>query len=158
MKGDINVAKSVFAGSLEKEAKVTVDRATVTCMMGGDTQVALGTAFGPSAEVLIRHSNVRLDAQSNNAALVGAWEGRTDFRIDTAMVRIEGRGKNVFAYGGDTEDIDAEFIDPDLRIHLRNNSGRDSLVQDGRIHMFNGRQEIEVNGSRIERAAEIRDY
>ncbi len=158
MKGDINVAKSVFAGSLEKEAKVTVDRATVTCMMGGDTQVALGSTFGSAADVQIRHSNVRLDAQANNAALVGVWEGRTDFRIDTAMVRIEGRGKNVYAFGGNTEDTDAEFIDADLRIRLRNNSGKDSLVQDGRIHVFNGRQEIEVNGTQIERAVEIRDY
>ena len=158
MRGDINVAKAVFAGSLEQEAKVTVDRATITCMMGGDTQVALGTAFGPAADVLIRHSNARLDVQANNSAVVGAWNGRTEFRIDTAMVRMEARGKNVFAFGGNTEDTDAEFLDGDLRIRLRNTSGKDTLASADRVRMINGRQEIEVNGTQIERAVEIRDY
>ena len=146
------------AGREEQEAKVTVDRATITCMMGGDTQVALGTTFGPAADVLIRHSNARLDVQANNSAVVGAWNGRTEFRIDTAMVRMEARGKNVFAFGGNTEDTDAEFLDGDLRIRLRNNSGKDTLASADRVRMINGRQEIEVNGTQIERAVEIRDY
>ncbi len=158
MKGDINVAKAVFAGSLEQEAKVTVDRATVTCMMGGDTQVALGTVFGSRADVEIRHSNVRLDLQADHAATVGAWKGKTDFHIDTAMVRMEGHGKNIYAFGGDTEDTDAEFVNADLRIRLRNIGGRDTLASGDRVRLINGRQEIEVNGTQIERAVEIRDY
>ena len=158
MKGDVNVAKSVFAGSYERGAKVTVDRATVTCLMGGNIQAVLGTAFGPAAEVLIRHANVRLDLQADMAAVVGAVDGRTEFRIDTAMVRLEGRGKNVYAIGGTKEDTDAELLDADLRIRLRNNNGKDTLTSDDRIRMVGGRQDIEVNGKQIERAVELRDY
>ena len=158
MKGDINSARAVFAGSFEQEAKVTVDRATVTCMMGGDIQVALGTIFGPAAEVLIRHANSRLDLQADNATVVGARNGKTDFRVDTAMVRIEGSGKDAYAFGGDNEDTDAEILNADFRVRLRNNSGKDSLVQEDRIRITNGRQEIIVNGKTIERKVEILDY
>ena len=158
MKGDINSARAVFVGSFEQEAKVTVDRATVTCMMGGDIQVALGTIFGPAAEVLIRHANSRLDLQADNATVVGARNGKTDFRVDTAMVRIEGSGKDAYAFGGDNEDTDAEILNADFRVRLRNNSGKDSLVQEDRIRITNGRQEIIVNGKTIERKVEILDY
>ena len=158
MKGDINVGNAVFAGSLKNEAKVKVDRSTVNAITSGGLQVAFGTLEGPAADVMIRHANVRVDMRSENSTAIGALKGRTMFRTDSALARLTLTGRNAYAFGGDNEDTDADLVEADLRIRLRNNSGKDTLAQPGRIRLVNGRQDVLVNDREIVREMIREDF
>ena len=158
MKGDINVGNVVFAGSLERDAKVKVDRSTVTVVMSGGVQAAFGTLSGATADVMIRHANVSVDMRSDNSTAMGALNGRTMFRTDSALIRVTMSGRIAYAYGGDNEDTDADLVEADLRICLRNNSGKETRALPERIRLTNGRQDVKVNDREIVRDVIRQDY
>ena len=80
------------------------------------------------------------------------------FRTDSALARLTLTGRNAYAFGGDNEDTDADLVEADLRIRVRNNSGKDTLAQPGRIRLVNGRQDVLVNDREIVREMIREDF
>ena len=148
---ELSVSKGVGIGSLTKDALVRVEKTSVK--INGDAKefVGMGTLGGEVGEVFITDSYAEFNIRSENSTCMGAYNASSKIDIEIASLRAESVGKEALIFGGINGDTEVSLISVDTRIELHNAIGKDSMIEDDKFKIVNGKFKVMVNGERIER-------
>ncbi len=146
---ELSLANGVAIGSVGGSCKVSFYYASAKLFLAGRELVAIGTLSGRSAEVHICDASTVLDVRGLRCSGIAALEGRTDFTIERAGIRIVAGGQKVLALGGLTYDSSLLLDNADTNIRLETTLDAGKCFDESRLNIIKGRCVINVNGEDI---------
>jgi hypothetical protein len=143
---DIALAKGVGNGSVTGNCRLHFRLASTNIYMAGSTLVGIGTIRGKQADVHIHDASTAFNIRGERCCAIAALDGRTDFLIERAGLRITSGGRGALALGGLTNENNIELNSADTNIMLETTLDTDRYINKENLKIVSGRCLIEVNG------------
>jgi hypothetical protein len=136
----------VGIGSVTGNCRLHFRLASANIHMAGSTLVGIGTIRGKQADVHIHDASTAFNIRGERCCAIAALDGRTDFLIERAGLRITSGGRSALALGGLTNENNIELNSADTNIKLETTLDTDRYIKKENLKIVSGRCLIEVNG------------
>ena len=151
IEAEFSTSTGVFIGSVENDARISVEKSSVNFSTHGKYLTAIGTLNGSSASISTEQVSIVMNVLADKSTCFGALNGHTDIDFTDSHIKIEAIGQEALALGGRSGDTRITIADTDTNISVRSALGKDTLAPDENICIRNGRHRFTVNGVNIER-------
>ncbi len=146
---DVNADRAVCIGSLEGSTKVTVSKSGIRLSGDGTAIAGIGTVSGAKSYTRIDTSSAILAINGASATGIGALEGRTDFEVDSSLVKLTASGEKALSIGGMNTDQHTTLIHCDLKSSVNNNIKKDCFALPEDIELIDGSAQFILNGEQV---------
>ena len=137
---DISATKAVGVGSLNKSVKVGISKTAMKCSVLGGEVVGVGSLYGDYAVFAGDNGNYAVNLRAENCTGVGTLRGKTDAKVQNAVLSTECNGKHAFAIGGYEQKAEIYVENAEIKADIWNEVGvitgaelRDIKIKNGRI-------------------------
>ncbi|MBO4336529.1 MAG: EAL domain-containing protein, partial [Lachnospiraceae bacterium] len=145
------VTRGAGIGSLLKDAKDKMHSCKVDGKNEGKEVVCIGTVFGDHASLNAFEIGMFIKLDSEAGTILGALSGRTDLSVTASTVKLNANGREVYAFGGYSEDTAAAFKDADVNVTVTSDNGKETNAPEGGMNLIHGRYRSYVNGVSTEK-------
>ena len=146
---EINADRAVCIGSLDGSSDVTVSKSGIRLSADGTAIVGIGSVSGEKSFTRIDSSSAFLAVNGASATGIGALEGRTDFEVDSSLVKLTVSGEKALAIGGMNTDQHTRLIHCDLKSTVNNNIKKDCFALPEDIELIDGSAQFILNGDQV---------
>ncbi len=147
---ELNTIKGVAIGSTSANDNVNVASSSIKLYMSGKEAVGLGCITGEHSDVYVHDASVVMNTHNDRCTGSGALEGKTQFKIERASMRVYAKGEKVLPFGGFTGDTDLSFIDSDTTVKIMTDMKLREYLPPDRIDIVHGRARVVLNGFEYE--------
>ena len=147
---DLSSIKGIAIGSEAGKADVEISETSTKVYMSGNDAVCFGSLSGESASVYFHDASTTMNIHNDRCSGVGALDGKTEFRIERAAMRVYAKGENVLPFGGFTADSDCYFTDTDITAKIMTAVKLEKYLHPERMKVTHGSIRIVLNGFEYE--------
>ena len=141
---------AISIGSTSANDNVNVASSSIKLYMSGKEAVGLGCITGEHSDVYVHDASVVMNTHNDRCTGSGALEGKTQFKIERASMRVYAKGEKVLPFGGFTGDTDLSFIDSDTTVKIMTDMKLREYLPPDRIDIVHGRARVVLNGFEYE--------
>jgi hypothetical protein len=157
IEADYSSGIGTFIGSLENNANITIKKSAVILNAHAKHMTAIGTLNGEKAEIHTNQISTSLNIMADQSTCFGALHGSSVLDISETHSRIDVIGQEALIFGGYNENTSIILADSNNNIKVKNSIGKDTFASDENFSIKNGRLNLTVNGSALERSVTM-DY
>ena len=147
---DLSSIKGIAIGSEEGNADIEISETSTKVYMSGNDAVCFGSLSGKKASVFFHDASTTMNIHNDRCSGVAALDGKTEFRIERAAMRIYAKGENVLPFGGFSADSDCYFTDTDVTVKVMTAVKLEKYLDPGRMNVTHGSIRIVLNGFEYE--------
>ncbi|MBR1508662.1 MAG: EAL domain-containing protein [Eubacterium sp.] len=149
---DILMFNGVGVGSLGREAKVQISKASLKCYIGGRHITAVGTLGDGTSDINIEDSAINLDIGADNSSALGSVLGSSGIRILRSSLKVVAKGKVADTFGGSSENTDLYIHSSDINLLIdAPETTSDTRASDENVKLIQSRYRAEINGKSVQR-------
>ena len=143
---ELSATKAVGVGSLNGSAKVGITRTSLRCILIGEEITGVGSLYGKEASFIGDNGNFTVNLRAEKATAVGAMQGKSEVRIQNALLSTICNGKYSSALGGFGQDTKISIENGEIKTDVWNGTGVITSAKDEDIRIKNGRIGIKIQG------------
>ncbi len=146
---EITSARGAAIGSIGKNNKITIYKASVKIFMSGIELVGIGTLDGLKAEFEIYEASCFITIKGDRCSAVASLEGSTDVYVHQAVMKVSVTGDWALGAGGFTGDTTIRQDAGITHIILNTPININEYVKRDRVTSANGEFVLTLNGTDI---------
>ncbi|MCR5251044.1 MAG: EAL domain-containing protein [Lachnospiraceae bacterium] len=133
-------------GSLNGDADLSIRNVFLRCFFMGRNFTGFGSLKGSRAKVQLKDLGCNMDIRAEKGCGAGSFGGHSEVRIEGVDLHFTGSGAALYAYGG-KEGLGSFFAEnANLVVRLRNEEGRETLLEQDNMNYANCRADYTLNG------------
>ena len=143
---ELSATKAVGVGSLNGSSKLGITRTAMKCILVGEEITGVGSLYGKEALFIGDNGNFTVNIRAEKATAVGAMQGKSEVRIQNALLSTICNGKYSSALGGYGQDTKISIENGEIKTDVWNETGVITGAKDEDIRIKNGRIGIKIQG------------
>lgn len=151
IEAEYSVTSGVLLGSLNGNAAVSLENCAVSFYGDGKTVSGIGSLQGKDVFLCIHDAGLDFNISADYSTSLGSLYGASEIEVGYTSMKMKNAGHAALVFGGYDGQTAIRIINSDTKVTLNSGETAETHAPAEKICYINGRRQIMLNGTELER-------